>query len=244
MSYLINKKKQKIAYNSTKGKSPGIIFIHGLNSDMLGLKAKKIEWYAKKNNLAFLRFDCRGHGRSFGNFEDFTITDWKDDLIEVIDKLTKGPQILIGSSMGGWLMFLASRARPKRIVGLIGLAAATDFGDNLYKNLSTKNKNDLQNNKVTKCNSFGFSYYLKQKFFIEARKNKILNKKFNFNKPLILIHGMKDEVVNINMPKKIIKTMSGKNIQIIYLKSSDHRLSRLEDLKVIVNSIESIRSQI
>jgi len=103
MSYLINKKKQKIAYNSTKGKSPGIVFIHGLNSDMLSLKAKKIERYAKKNNLAFLRFDCRGHGRSFGNFEDFTITDWKDDLIEVIDKLTKGPQILIGSSMG-WMV--------------------------------------------------------------------------------------------------------------------------------------------
>ena len=244
MSYLINKKNQKIAYKSLKGKSPGIVFIHGLNSDMLGLKAKRIEQYAKKNNLAFLRFDCRGHGKSFGNFEDFTITDWKNDLVEVIDKLTKGPQILIGSSMGGWLMFLASRARPKRIVGLIGLAAATDFGNNLYKNLSIKNKIDLKNNRITKYNSFGFSYYLKQKFFIEAKKNRILNKNFNFNKPLILIHGIKDNVVDIDMPKKIMMAISGKNIQIIYLKSSDHRLSKMEDLKIIVSAIENIRSQI
>ena len=102
MSYLINKKNQKIAYKKIKGKSPGIIFIHGLNSDMNGLKAQSIEKYAKKNRLSFIRFDCRGHGKSYGKFEDFTISEWKEDVINIIDNLTAGPQILVGSSMGGW----------------------------------------------------------------------------------------------------------------------------------------------
>ena len=115
MSYLINKKNQKIAYKMSKGRSPGIIFIHGLNSNMNGLKALSIEKYAKKNKLSFVRFDFRGNGKSDGKFENFTISEWKEDLIYIIDSLTKGPQILIGSSLGGWLMTLAAKARPKKI---------------------------------------------------------------------------------------------------------------------------------
>lgn len=240
MSYLINKKNQKIAYKSSKGTSVGIIFIHGLNSNMTGLKAISIEKYAKKKNISFIRFDCRGHGKSFGKFEDFTISDWREDLINIIDNLTKGPQILIGSSMGGWLMALGAKARPKRICGLIGLAAATDFDKALYKNLSLKNKNELRKIGFTKYSSYGFSYTLSKKFFIDAKKNNILKKEFRFNKPMILIHGMKDKVVNEEMPKKIMKVTKSKNVQIIYLKSSDHRLSKPSDLKVIQNSINSI----
>ena len=166
MSYLINKKNQKIAYKSTKGSSIGIIFIHGLNSDMSGLKAITIEKYAKKNNYSFIRFDCRGHGKSSGKFEDFTISDWKEDLLTIIDNLTNGPQILIGSSMGGWLMTLAAKARPKRICGLIGLATAADFGKDLHKNLSPKNKIELNKKGFTKYSSYGFSYTLTKKFFL------------------------------------------------------------------------------
>ena len=244
MSYLFNKNKQKIAYKMIKGKSPGIIFIHGLNSDMNGLKAVTIEKYAKKNKLSFIRFDCRGHGKSDGKFEDFTISDWKDDLIYIIDQLTNTPQILIGSSMGGWLMILAAKARPGKVVGLIGLAAALDFGQNLYNNLSNKNKKEIKKKEITKYSSFGSSYFLTLKFFIEAKKNNVLNKFFKYKKPLILIHGLKDEVVKPNMAQKIMDKTTGGNIQIIYLKSSDHRLSKTEDLKIIKNSIDSIRSQI
>ena len=244
MSYLINKKNQKIAYKAIKGGTPGLIFIHGLNSDMTGLKAKNIEKYAKKNKLAFVRFDCRGHGKSYGKFEDFSITDWKEDMLNVLDNLTKGPQILVGSSMGGWLMMLAAKKRPKKIAGLIGLAAATDFGNSLYKSLSIKNKNEIKLKGFTKYNSNGFSYILTKKFFKDAKKNNILNKPFNFKKPLILIHGMKDEVVSIEMPKKIMKLAKSKNIQIIYLKSSDHRLSKNSDLRIINSTVDNIRSLI
>ncbi len=172
MSYFINKKNQKIAYKRIKGKSPGIVFIHGLNSDMEGKKAIFIEKYAKKNQLSFIRFDCRGHGKSSGNFEDFTITDWKKDLFDIIDNLTKGPQILIGSSMGGWLMLLAAKSKKRKISALIGLAAAADFGKDLFNSLSTKNKQDIKTKGITKYTYKGFAYYLTKEFFIHCTKNK------------------------------------------------------------------------
>ena len=242
MSFYKNKQNHKIAYKSLKGRGPGIIFIHGLNSDMNGAKALTVERYARKNNLNFIRFDCRGHGRSEGKFEEFTISDWKKDLLDIIDNIAKGPQILIGSSMGGWLMMLAAKARPQRIKGMIGLAAAPDFGKDLYNNLNKKNKREITSKGITKYASYGFSYYLTKKFFIEAEKNRILKKPLYFTKPLVLIHGLKDNVVKENVPRKILKKITGKNVNIIYLKESDHRLSSDTDLKVIINSISYIKS--
>ena len=244
MSYFINKKNQKIAYKRIKGKSPGIVFIHGLNSDMEGKKAIFVEKYAKKNKLSFIRFDCRGHGKSSGNFEDFTISDWKKDLFDIIDNLTKGPQILIGSSMGGWLMLLAAKSKKRKISGLIGLAAAADFGKDLFNSLSTKNKHDIKTKGITKYTYKGFAYYLTKEFFIHCTKNKILNKKINFKKPVILIHGNKDNIVKDTMPIKIMKKLSSKNVQIKFLKSSDHSLSSSDDLINIKNSLDNIRELI
>ena len=241
MPYFINKLKQRIAYKTVNGRGIGIIFIHGLNSDMNGKKALIIEKYAKKHNLAFIRFDCRGHGKSFGNFEDFTISDWRHDLLDIIDNLTSGPQILIGSSMGGWLMMLATRSRNSRIKGMIGLAAAPDCDNDLYKSLTKKNKNEIKKYGKTRYSLHGFSYTLKKNFFTQAKKFRILNKKFKYNKSLILIHGLKDDVVSRKTPEKIMKKISSNKIKIIYLKNSDHRLSKKEDLKMIKQSIELIR---
>ena len=242
MSFYKNKQNHKIAYKSLKGRGLGIIFIHGLNSDMNGAKALTVERYARKNKLNFIRFDCRGHGKSEGKFEEFTISDWRKDLLDIIDNITKGPQILIGSSMGGWLMMLAAKARPKRIKGMIGLAAAPDFGKDLYNALNKKNKKEINTKGITKYMSYGFPLYLTKKFFIEAEKNKVLIKKFRYTKSLVLIHGLKDEVVKEDVPRKILKKVTGKNVNIIYLKESDHRLSSDTDLKIITQSIEYIRN--
>ena len=241
MRFYKNKQNHKIAYKSLKGRRLGVIFIHGLNSDMNGGKALAIEQYAKKNKLNFIRFDCRGHGSSEGKFEDFTISDWRKDLLDIIDNVARGPQILIGSSMGGWLMMLAAKARPQRIKGLIGLAAAPDFGKDLYKALNKKNKKEISTKGITKYTSYGFSYYLTKKFFIEAEKNRVLKKPFRFSKPMVLIHGLKDNVVKEDVPRKILKKVTGKNVNIIYLKESDHRLSSLTDLTIIKESIDYLR---
>ena len=196
MRFYKNKLNHKIAYKSLKGRRLGIIFIHGLLSDMNGGKALDIERYARKNKLNFVRFDCRGHGKSEGKFEDFTMSDWKKDLLDIIDNVARGPQILIGSSMGGWLMMLAAKARPQRIKGLIGLAAAPDFGKDLYNALNKKNKKEISTKGITKYTSNGFSYNLTKKFFIEAEKNRVLQKPIRFTKPIVLMHGLKDNVVN------------------------------------------------
>ena len=244
MRFYKNKQNHKIAYKSLKGRRLGIIFIHGLNSDMNGGKALAVEQYARKNKLNFVRFDCRGHGKSEGKFEDFTLSDWRKDLVDIIDNVARGPQILIGSSMGGWLMMLAAKARPKRIKGLIGLAAAPDFGKDLYKALNKKNKKEISTKGITKYTSYGFSYYLTKKFFIEAEKNRVLKKPFRFSKPMLLIHGLKDNVVKEDVPRKILKKVTGKNVNIIYLKESDHRLSSLTDLTMIKGSIDYVRKAI
>ena len=240
MTYFINKKKEKIHYKSLKGKSPGIIFIHGLNSDMSGQKALSIERYAKKKKLRFIRFECRGHGKSSGKFENFTISDWKKDLVDIIDNIAKGPQILVGSSMGGWLMFLAAKARPSRVAGMVGLAAAPDYIDRFYSDLSEKKKKEINKKGVIKYSSYGFSYLVKKKYIVDGRKNKILNKEFRWNKPLILIQGLRDNIVKPDIPEKIVKKIKGNQIQIKLLKNSDHRLSEPFDLKVINDSIESV----
>jgi len=240
MPFYKNKQNHKIAYKSLKGRGLGIIFIHGLNSDMNGTKALTVERYARKNNLNFIRFDCRGHGKSEGKFEEFTMSDWRKDLLDIIDNIAKGPQILIGSSMGGWLMMLAAKAQPQRIKGMIGLAAAPDFGKELFNTLNKKNKKEITSKGMTKYTSYGFSYYLTKRFFIEAEKNRVLKKPFRFTKPLVLIHGLKDTVVKEDVPRKILKKVTGKNVNIIYLKESDHHLSSDTDLRMITNSIEYI----
>tara|TARA_Y100000590_G_scaffold130791_1_gene149376 strand:+ start:406 stop:1155 length:750 start_codon:yes stop_codon:yes gene_type:complete len=244
MAYFNNNLNQKIAYKYVKRESPGIIYVHGLNSDMEGTKAIEIEKYAKKNNLSFLKFDCRGHGKSFGKFEDFGISDWKKDLIDLLDNITTGPQIIIGSSMGGWLMLLAAKARSKRICGLIGIAAAPDFGKGLYSSLSKNNKKNIQKKGFAKITTKYGSYILSKKFFTDANRNIVLTKSFRFKKPIILIHGLNDEIVNSEVPKKIMEKTSGNNIQIIYIKSSDHQLSKIKNIITINSAIDNLKNQI
>jgi esterase/lipase len=146
--------------------------------------------------------------------------------------------------MGGWLMILAAKARPKKIAGLVGLSAAADFGYSLHKSLSLKNKNEIKNKGFTRCSSHKFSYILTKKFFINAKKNNILGNPFRFKKPFILIHGIKDKVVSVAMPKKIMGITTGNDVQIHFLKSSDHRLSSKKDLLTINNAINSVLSAI
>ena len=242
MPYLINKQKQHIAYNKIKGKKPGIIFIHGLQSDMNGKKAIQVQKFARSHGHNFIRFDCRGHGKSYGKFENFCISDWKKDLLNIIDHLSTGPQILIGSSMGGWLMMLAARSRPKKIAGLIGIAAAPDFTKGLYKDLSLKNKKQIKKNGEVEIKSkeYSLKYIITKKLITDGQKNFVLKKKFRFNKPIILIHGIKDTVVSLKSPFKILKKCTGSNIQLKIIKKEGHRLSSNQAIKTILKSIEEL----
>ena len=116
-----------IAVLARDGGTPGLFWLGGYNSDMTGTKALFLEDYCRRDGRAYVRFDYFGHGRSSGDFALGTIGRWKDDAIAVIDSLTEGPQILVGSSMSGWVMLLAALARPGRIAALVGIAGAPDF---------------------------------------------------------------------------------------------------------------------
>ena len=240
MAYYINNLNQKIAYKYTKGRTPGIIFVHGLNSNMQGLKALSIEKYAKKNKLSFLRFDCRGHGKSYGKFENFTISDWKKDLLDVLDNITTGPQIIIGSSMGGWLMMLAAKSRKSRIAGLIGLAPAADFTTYLFNELPKRVRKEINTKGISKLKKWDYNYTFTKKFFQEGKKNLVLKNNFFFKKPVILIHGLKDKDVSPKISQKILTIISSSQVQIRYLKNSGHRLSNKNELKLINNAIDNI----
>src|SRR6185369_11930132 len=130
-SYLKLKNGGRIAYNKTEGAAPGVIFLGGFRSDMSGVKALALENFCKKNGRAFLRYDYEGHGESSGKFEEGTIGKWKDNALQVLTKLTEGRQILVGSSMGGWIALLLAKQKPRRVAGIVGIAAAPDFTEDL-----------------------------------------------------------------------------------------------------------------
>lgn len=122
---------ETLAYHHTPGRQPGILFCGGFMSDMTGTKALALEALARERGQAFTRFDYRGHGQSSGAFRDGTIGRWKSDALAVLDAITDGPVIVVGSSMGGWIALLVALARPERVAGLVGIAAAPDFTEDL-----------------------------------------------------------------------------------------------------------------
>ncbi|MEJ2001178.1 MAG: alpha/beta hydrolase, partial [Maritimibacter sp.] len=135
---------RRIAYVKTEGNGPGVVFLGGFMSDMEGSKAVALEAWAKRQGRPFLRFDYSGHGQSSGEFTDGCIGDWAEDARAVIETLTEGPQLLVGSSMGGWISALTIRAIPDRIAGFIGIAAAPDFTeDSMWNGFSEEMRRQL-----------------------------------------------------------------------------------------------------
>lgn len=219
----------------------GIIFLGGFNSNMNGTKALATASFAKENNLDFISFDYSGHGNSSGEFLEGSIDSWLEDTLLVIDKLADKPQILVGSSMGGWIMLLAAMARPDKIKGLVGIAAAPDFTEDLIWNcLSAEQKDILATKKVV---SFGNGYcdeeYLISRNLIEgSRKHLLLDKEIPLDLPIHLIHGMNDKDVPYETAIRIAKITNNENIKITLIKGAGHRLSNPDELEIIFRAIE------
>lgn len=146
----IDKNGNRIAYKKVKGTRASVVFYGGFASDMNGTKANALYDFCQKSGVELTLFDYIGHGSSSGDFIDYTISDWHDNCLEVMENLTYGKQIIIGSSMGGWLMLMTALSMPQRISALIGIAAASDFTEDLiFKKLSDKQKSDLSSLGIT-----------------------------------------------------------------------------------------------
>ena len=237
-----------IAYHLTPGKSPGVIFLTGFKSDMMGAKAIALESYCNARGNAFLRFDYQGHGQSSGDFNNGTIDEWTSDAIDALDRLTEGPQILVGSSMGGWIMLLVARARKKRIAGLLGLASAPDFTEDLIqKKMSNLEKVELEEKgHVLIDNEYEPEnpYQINKKFLDDGKNQLILREPLKLDIPVRLIHGIKDRDVPWSTTMRIMDSVTTNDVEVTLVKAGEHRLSEENDLKRLCHTLDRLIGQL
>ena len=236
-----------IAYNKIKGKKAGIVFLSGFKSDMQGKKAIHIENWAKENDHSFLRFDYSGHGQSSGEFKKTYFTDWYNDAQFLIKKLTEGKQILIGSSMGGWVMLMLAKRMPEKVSSMIGLAAAPDFPKILiWDKLSFSQKRKfIKNRGLSIKNDDGTENFFSYNFIKDSLNNLTLTNKISFKGPVFLYHGMQDTDVPYQLSAEISKKIIGtNNIKILLEKNGGHRLSENNQLNTIVNLIKETNNSL
>ncbi len=232
-----------IAYRAVPGAAPGIVFLSGFRSDMTGTKALFLDDYCRRRERAYVRFDYFGHGASSGDFADGTIGRWADDAIAVIDSLTTGPQILVGSSMGGWIMLLAARARPERVQALVGIAAAPDFTeDSLWPRLNPAQQEELMRvGRVTLPSEYDPAGYTFTRALIEdGRENLVLRAPLPIARPMRLLHGMRDASVPWQRSLAIAEHIASDDVRVTLVKDGDHRLSRDEDLALLARTLDEL----
>ncbi len=230
-----------LAYHSTRGETPGVIFLGGFRSDMTGTKATALEHACAEAGRAFVRFDYFGHGQSSGEFSDGTISRWRDDAIAVIDQLSSGPQVLVGSSMGGWLMILAALARPNRVAGLVGIAAAPDFTEDLmWATFDPSIRHALEVDGVY----LELSPYdpeptpITMRLIEDGRQHLVLRQPIPFSGPVRLVHGMADPDVPWQHAVRTAEAFASDDVAINLIKGGDHRLSAPDQLAQIVATVE------
>ena len=247
VSYLERDGKPDLAYVYTPPSNDGeklplVMFCGGYRADMTGTKATYFETQCAARGQAYLRFDYSGHGVSQGRFEDGTIGGWAEDARDILDHIARGPVVLVGSSMGGWIALLVARARSGVVQGLIGIAAAPDFTEDLFERLSPAQREELMNEgelKVPNDYSDEQYHYTKQ-FYEEAKDHMLLTKKQNIDFPVCLIQGMQDNDVPWETAVKIQKNYAGSEVDIVFVDDGDHRLSRPEDLELIYREIANM----
>lgn len=233
-SYLETDHGTKIAYRRTVGKGPGVVFLPGFMSDMEGGKATALEAWCQREGRAFVRFDYQGHGVSEGKFTEGTIGLWAQDAIAVIDRLTEGPQIIVGSSMGGWISLLAAKARPGRIKGLVGLAAAPDFTVRMWnEDFDDVTRAEVEQNgfMLRACDYGDDPYTITKDLITDGWNNRLLAAPIHLDIPVRLIQGTEDPDVPWQTAQQIADRITGDDVEVILVPGGDHRLSRNLDLK-------------
>ena len=223
-----------IAYHKTAGRSPEVVFLTGLRSDMTGGKALALEALCRARGQAYLRFDYRGHGRSSGAFAEGTIGGWREDALDVVDRLTHGPLVLVGSSLGGWLMLLAALARPARVAGLVGIAPAADFTEELmWQRFSPDQRAVVVRDGVLQLPTpYGPEPTpITSTLIEEGRRHLLLGGPIGFAGPVRLTHGLDDPDVPWQTSLRIAERLTSTDVEVTLVKGGGHRLSEPPDLE-------------
>jgi pimeloyl-ACP methyl ester carboxylesterase len=222
---------------------PGILFLSGFASDMTGTKGLALEAWARERGQAMLRFDYSGHGRSSGAFRDGTIGRWTEDTLVALDRLAAGPQILVGSSMGGWIMLLVALARPQRVAGLVGIAAAPDFTEDLMwaKMQELTRARLMTEGMILQPSQYQDAPMEISRVLIEdGRRHLLLRAPIALHRPVRLLHGMADPDVPWQTAIRLAERLTGADVTVTLVKDGDHRLSREPDLQRIFATIDEL----
>lgn len=236
-----------IAYRKLEGKQPAIVIFGGFRSKMDGIKTTTIRNYCAEKGLQFVSFDYLGHGHSEGDFNDYTISDWRRNCATVINELTTGKLVIIGISMGGWLSMLMAFEFSERIISLICIAPAVDFCTELLPKMFTAEQADeLRSKGVIQISDHTGSYKITKEFIEDGRKHLMLNEEaINLDCPICLLHGMNDRVVPFRHSVRVAEKLRSNRVEMHVVKSADHTFESIRCLDIIINSIkESIEGAV
>lgn len=234
---------QRVAYAAQAGRAPGILFCGGFKSDMTGTKAMALEAEAAARGQAMTRFDYFGHGQSSGAFRDGTIGRWLDDTLSVLCTVCQGPQIVVGSSMGGWLATLAALAEPARVAGLVLIAPALDFTEDLTWRLLTPEQRAVLERDGFLSEPSQYSdqpYEYTYKLIEEGRRHLILDRPIRLDCPVRILQGMNDPDVPWQHAVRTIEAFAGADTRLTLIKDGDHRLSRPQDLALLAETVRQL----
>ena len=245
-SFLSRPDGVSLAYFRLEGKSPGLMFLGGFRSDMSGTKASALEAHCRKVERAYVRFDYGGHGESSGKFEEGTIGEWAGDALAILDDVACGPQVLVGSSMGGWMMLLTALARPGRVKGLVGVASAPDFTEDLIQEAlgeATREELDARGYFMRES-EYEAPYPITKKLLDEGANHLLLRNDIPLTCPVRLMHGMRDESVPWETSLRLARALKSDDVRLTLVKDGGHRLSRDEDIELIIQTAEELAGRI
>ncbi len=232
----------ELAWAARDGRGPTIVFLPGFASDMSGSKAAALDAFCAARGQALLRLDYSGHGASGGVFTDGGIGVWRDDALCVIDRIAQGKLLLVGSSMGGWIMLLLALARPERVAGLVGIAAAPDFTERLmWQAMAPPERAALQRDGYLDIPSaYGPPTRVTRALIEDGRRHLLLDGPIALPMPVRLLHGQRDPDVPWETSLHLSERIESDDVQVTLIKDGDHRLSRPADLDLLCRTVAAL----
>jgi pimeloyl-ACP methyl ester carboxylesterase len=233
----------RLAWRKVAGRPPTVLWLGGFHSEMAGTKASALADWAGANGRAFLRFDYFGHGASDGAFEEGVISRWREDCLAVLDRLTRGEVILVGSSMGGWLACLVALARPERVKGLVLIAPAADFTEKLLEPSlppEARAALDRDGRWLRPSAHDGGGYPISGALIEDGARWSILTGPVAIDAPVRILQGGADAEVPWAHALDLAKALRGEDVVFTLIRDGDHRLSRPQDLARLIAEIEGV----
>lgn len=245
VAYLSQPDRPRLAWQHTQGRAnaPGILFLPGYASDMAGSKATALFEWARAAGRSCTLFDYAGCGESDGVFAAETLHSWLGDALAILDDCTRGPQLVIGSSMGGWLMLHLALARPERVAGLIGIAAAPDFTEWDFD--AARRATLERDGQLLEPNPYGPEPTLfTQALWHSGQAMRLLEDEIAIACPVTLLHGQADDDVPWSLALRLAEQLRSAEVEVTLVKDGDHRLSRPQDIALLIAAVDRMMHRI